>query len=110
MGKVGFVSVQGVSGNTYFFDVWTAGATYPDCGGIFLPSRLSSINAHSNANPCDIFYIEETARLNDAIGNHPKWAEWGKSGVDMLLILQEDDPQKRHAIYEDVREYYQGLL
>jgi len=100
MSKIGTLTLTGISGNRYMFDVYLFGTKFKAIGAVYYISKRVQ-KPDGNGNHANI-YIGQTEDLSERFDNHHKESCFIKHNANCISIHQEGNERRRLAIEADI--------
>lgn len=95
------VTVKGLSGTQYDFDVYPWGTEFKPTGGLYLVLKKQPDGRYA------ILYIGQTGNLSERFDNHHQSACFTRNGKTHIAVRGEGSEQRRLAIETDLIRNYQ---
>ena len=103
--KLGTLTLKGVSGNEYKFNVYPLNTDFKSIGGIYYISKRivkeNGIGSHSK------LYIGQTEDLSERFDNHHKWDCFEENSANAISIYREESKDERLGIEKDLIDNYE---
>ena len=96
MASEGKVTVTGVSGTKYEFEVYPWGTQFKPLGGLYLVLRKEPTGRYT------LLYIGQTGDLSERFDNHHKVDCFNRNGKTHIVVRLESFEQRRLAIESDL--------
>lgn len=100
MAKIGTLTLVGVSGTEYEFNIYHVGAVFKDIGGVYCFTEVDEDNRHTP------IYIGITDNLSTRFNNHHKEECIEDEDATCICVYAEEDEDSRVAMEDDLIPAY----
>ena len=98
------IRLKGISGVSYPFKVYVLNSKLRSVEAVFvISSRICQSDGRESHN---LLYVGQTDDLAASLSYFQKLPWMKQNSANALLVLGEDEEQKRIEIVEDIRKYY----
>ncbi|RKU29844.1 hypothetical protein C6499_07955, partial [Candidatus Poribacteria bacterium] len=102
--------VYGSSNEIYHFEIWFEESEFEDVGGVYIFSKIETSFGGKELIQHVHLYIGQTHSFKERLDSHEKWNDAIEHDVQMILLLRENDKDRRKKIEEDLIEKYNPIL
>ncbi len=95
MAKIADLTLKGVSGNSYTFEVFPMGTSFNAIGGVYYISKRVNRN-HTN------IYVGQTGDLSERFKNHHKANCFLKHNANCISVYRCDSEDRRLLVEQDL--------
>lgn len=111
MAKLGNVTFQGESGNSYTFSVYPFKTKFKaGVAAVYFVTRRYELEPSSKAMGHEYLYINGADDLRSHLEDHPKAFGFKKYNANAICILLEKDAEKRREMIGDLWPQYRPLI
>lgn len=97
------VTVKGVSGAQYNFEVYSWGTSFNAVGGLYLVLKKQPTGKYS------LLYVGQTGDLSERFDNHHKQSSFDRHGKTHIAVRGEGTEKTRLSIETDLIQNYQPV-
>ena len=102
--------IYGPSNEIYRFEIWFERSEFEDVGGVYIFSKIKTSLGSKEIIQHVHLYIGETCSFKTRLDNHERWADALEHGVEMILLLPENNADRRAKIEDDLIDKYNPIL
>ena len=102
--------IYGPSNKIYHFEIWFKESEFEDVGGVYIFSKIETSLGGKELIRHIHLYIGETNSFKERLDNHEKWDDAIEHGAQMILLLPENDADRRKKVEKDLIEEYNPIL
>ena len=102
--------IYGLSNKIYHFEIWFKESKFKDVGGVYMFSKIETTCDRKRPIRHVKLYIGETHSFKERLDNHEKWDEAIEHGVLLILLLPENDADRRKKVEKELIEKYNPIL
>ena len=102
--------IYGPSNEIYHFEIWFKESEFEDVGGVYIFSKIKTSLGGKELIQHVHLYIGETHSLKKRFDDHEKWDDAIEHGAEMILLLPENDADRRKKIEDDLIDKYNPIL
>ncbi len=99
MSRIGTITLEGCSGNSYEFNIYPIGANFIPIGGVYYISHRED-RTHTH------IYLGITEDLSTRFANHHKEDCFIENEANCISIHQNESEEERQEIEKDILCYY----
>lgn len=103
MAAEGKVTVKGISGAQYEFDIYRWGTSFTPVGGLYLVLKKQPTGKY------ELLYVGQTGDLSERFDNHHKQSSFDRRGKTHIAVRGEATEKGRLAIEADLIQNYQPV-
>lgn len=100
MAKISTLTLKGVSGTEYSFDVYPSDQSFRAVGGVYIISRR--YQNVSGGFSHDIIYVGETGDFSERFDDHHKAPCFARNNFNCICTLVKEDSSSRLIIEKDL--------
>ncbi|MBU6449641.1 MAG: GIY-YIG nuclease family protein [Rhodospirillales bacterium] len=105
MSKIGEMTLKGVSGKTYIFQVYSRSTEFKALGAVYVMSKRTQKSGESGGTH-DFLYIGQTGDLSNRPLNHHKKSCFDRRGADHVSVhIISDEKQRLNTETDLIRAY-----
>ena len=102
--------IYGPSNEIYHFEICFIESEFEDVGGVYIFSKIETSLGGKELIQHVHLYIGKTHSFKERLDDHEKWDDAINHGANMILLLPENDADRRKEIEHNLIEKYNPIL